>query len=292
MPTVTTRRVVSAAWAPALATLGLGLVACGVEVGSGQVTAVPDPGQVVLASYEDLEGESYTMAATATIDGIDFLAATHQVAGDAARTSQHLYLSALLPLPPAERGGRPALPEVPPVLAELESLLTDLHTESILVDEVLYLQATGGRFDSLADQFGPDAWFTLDLAAHGDAADVHGQLGTFDLASQTELLLNDLTDVEETSDGVYTGTLAADSDALRSLLTGVPGAAAALDQAEVVITVDDQGLLQRLEITTDLEGATLRLVNEVTEVGADHVITAPESDNLHPLEELLRAVGR
>lgn len=285
MPVVTARGLASAAAIPVLA---LGLAACGAGSGSGSTEDELSPEQVLLASYEGLEGESYRMETTMTLNDLDFMDATSTVEGGAAHLSQDIYLSAIMQVMGEGFAGDPDM-------AGMESMFTDVHTEMVLVDDVIYLQLSGGIF-AMSEEFDADAWFTIDLAEVGDLGAIYEQIGGFDLAAQTELLLNDLTEVEETGDGVYTGTLSGDSELVESML-GPAGAAgdaagqAVLDAAEVVVTVDDAGLLKSIEMTIpDVEGLTMHMVSEVVEVGGVYGIEAPDSDNIRSAEELFGAM--
>lgn len=288
MTVVTPRRLAAVAAVPALA---LGLAACSSdstaesnEDGSSQLS----PEQVVLSSYEDLASQSYQMEMTVTVNGVTFLEATNQVEGEASRSSQDLYLSALMEASGEDLSADPEMAEM------MESMFTDVHTETILVDGVVYIQLSGGMMDT-SEEFGEDAWFTTDLADSAVLDQVYQQVGGFDLASQTETLLNQLTDVQETGDGVYTGTLNADSEIAQAML-GVttasdPTSQQMLDGIEVTITVDDAGLLKQMEMTfPEVEGMTMHMVSEVVEVGGSYDITAPDSDNLYSIEELTGAM--
>jgi hypothetical protein len=283
MPVITARGLASAVAIPLLA---LALAACGSGSGPGPTEDELSNEQVVLASYERLEGESYQMETTMTINGLDVMSAISTVEGEAGHLSQDLYLSAFLQVIGEGFAGDPDM-------AGMESMFTDVHTDMIMVDGVVYMQLSGGMFD-LSEQFGADAWFTIDLAEVSDLDAIYEQIGGFDLAAQTELLLNDVTEVEETGDGVYTGTLSEDSELVQSMLG--PAAAAGpgpsvLDAAEVVVTVDSAGLLKTMELTVaDVEGLTLRMFSEVIEVGGAYSIGAPDSDNIHSFEELIGAM--
>jgi len=285
---VTPRRLAAAVAIPALA---FGLTACGAGSESSEDTPTPpselSPEQVILSSYEGLAGESYRMEMTMTVNGIDFLSGTSLVEGEASQVSQDMYMSALL-----EASGED-FSEDPEAAEMLESLFTDIHSEMIVIDDVVYVQFTGGMLDT-SEAFGEDAWFTTDLSEFGDLEQIYEQFGSFDLASQTERLLTEITDVQESGDGVYTGTLSGESEMLSAVLgaAGDPPAEALIDGAEVSVTVDDQGLLSKVEITfPELEGMTMHLVSEVVEIGGSYGITAPESDNLYPFEELINAAG-
>lgn len=287
MTVVTPRRLAAAVAIPALA---FGLTACGAGSESSEDTTPPSelsPEQVILSSYEGLAGESYRMEMTMTVNGIDFLSGTSLVEGEASQVSQDMYMSALL-----EASGED-FSEDPEAAEMLESLFTDIHSEMIVIDDVVYVQFTGGMLDT-SEAFGEDAWFTTDLSEFGDLEQIYEQFGSFDLASQTERLLTEITDVQESGDGVYTGTLSGESEMLSAVLgaAGDPTAEALIDGAEVSVTVDDQGLLSKVEITfPELEGMTMHLVSEVVEIGGSYGITAPESDNLYPFEELINAAG-
>ena len=288
MTVVTPRRLAAAVAIPALA---FGLTACGAGSESSEDTPTPpselSPEQVILSSYEGLAGESYRMEMTMTVNGIDFLSGTSLVEGEASQVSQDMYMSALL-----EASGED-FSEDPEAAEMLESLFTDIHSEMIVIDDVVYVQFIGGMLDT-SEAFGEDAWFTTDLSEFGDLEQIYEQFGSFDLASQTERLLTEITDVQESGDGVYTGTLSGESEMLSAVLgaAGDPTAEALIDGAEVSVTVDDQGLLSKVEITfPELEGMTMHLVSEVVEIGGSYGITAPESDNLYPFEELINAAG-
>ncbi|WP_035698655.1 hypothetical protein, partial [Glycomyces tenuis] len=210
MSTATTRRLVGAAAIPALA---FGLFACSSDDGSGSDGSGGDDGaaqlgphEMVLASYEGLEGESYTMESSMTVNDLDLMNMTSVVDGEASQASQDLYMSAIIEAMGDDYSDDPEMAEM------MESMFADTHTEAILVDDMIYMQFTGGMFDVMAEDFGEDAWFTLDLTEDSQMSDIYQQFGSFDLAEQTEMMLNDLADVEETSDGVYTGTLSPDSE--------------------------------------------------------------------------------
>jgi hypothetical protein len=290
MSTSTTRRLIGAAAVPALA---LGLFACSSEGGSDPDGSGSDGAaqlgahDAVLASYDRLDSESYTMEATMTVNGFELMDMTNIVDGESSQSSQDLYMSAIVDAMGDDYSDDPEAAEM------MESMAADMHTEAILVDDVVYMQLTGGMFDVLAEDFGEDAWFTLDLTEDERMSDIYAQFGSFDLAEQTESMLGDLSDVEETGDGVYTGTLNPDSTALQSLLGATGGSAngaQALDEIEVAVTLDDAGLLHTLEMTLpEIQGMTMQLVSEVTEIGGDYSIAAPETDNLHTFDEFAEA---
>lgn len=277
-----------------LAALALGLAACGNGSESGSDSDLDDlaalsPAAALMASYDNLSGQSYTMETTMTINGLDFMESTNLVEGEATHSSQTLYMSALL-----EAAGED--PEADPELAAMmELMFSDVQTETIMIDGAVYLQMSGGMFAAMSAQFGEDAWFTVDLTESADLNEIYSQIGGVDLASQTDTLLNDLTDVEETSDGVYTGTLRGDSELMESLLdaTGPAGTApdVTVDAIEVTITVDGDGLLQSMEMVfPEIEGATMHLTSEVVEVGGSYDITAPDSENVYPFEDFVNAM--
>ncbi len=287
MSTVMTRRLVGVAAIPALA---LGFAACSSDASDGptaddaggDASAQLGAHDMVLASYRGLDGGSYTMESTMTVNDIDFMDMTSVVDGKASHATQDLYMSAII-----EAMGEDYSDE-PEMAAMMEAMFADMHTEAILVDDMIYMQFTGGMFDAMAEDFGEDAWFTLDLAADSQMSDIYEQFGSFDLSEQTETMLNDLTDVEETGDGVYTGTLSPDSESMGALLDATGGAAngvEVVEETQITITVDDDGLLKTMEMTLpETEGMIMHMVSEVTEIGGDYTITAPESDNLHSFD--------
>lgn len=295
MPYPTPRRLAGAAAVP---TLALALVACGAESGdtSGDPPGELSPEQVVLASYDELEGESYQMRSELTVDGVDFMEMVQEVEGESLRATQDMYMSAMLELMVDE------IPQDDPKAAEaMEAMFSDMHTEMVVVDDVAYLQFSGGVFDSLAEEFGADAWFSAEFAefaeltGSGDLAGVYEQLGSLDLAAQTELLLTELTDVRETGDGVYTGTLAPDSEVMRQLMGtaavgGDPAMAEVMEAAEVAIALDGDGVMQQMEISfPEIEGMAMTMISEVVEIGGDYDIAVPDSDNMHSFEEFINS---
>ncbi|GAB3659628.1 hypothetical protein [Glycomyces tarimensis] len=288
MSTATTRRLVGASAIPALA---LGLAACtsgssesGSESGD-DAAAQPSPQQLVLASYEGLNEDSYKMESTMTVNDLEFMTMTNSVEGEAMRATQDMQMSVILEATGDDYSSDPEMAEM------MEQMFSDTRTESILVDDVLYMQLSGGMFASITEEFGEDAWFTIDLAEDGRVSDVYEQFGSFDLASQTETLLTELSDVEETADGVYTGTLSADSEAMQSMLGATGGASSAVDGTEVTITVDDEGLLETMEMAfPETDGMTMNLVSEIVEVGGEYGIAAPDSDNIHSFDDFAGAM--
>lgn len=281
----TTRRL---AGATALAALGLSLAACGADSSSGQDDTELSPDQVVLASYEDLRGQSYTMESIITINGVPFVESTSEVNSDGSRTSQDMRLSALLDLVGDEMAQDPALADM------MALMFSDVHTESILVDGVLYMQMSGGVYAAIDAQYGPDAWFTIDIAEQADLEEALDKVGGFDLAAQTETLLNSLTDVRETSPGVYTATLRPDTGPMESIMDsmGTVGATAAVESIEMTITLDDSGLLRSMEMNIpELEGATMQIVSTVADIGGQYDVAPPTSTNLHPFESLVGIMG-
>lgn len=286
MPILTTRRAGGTA---AIGAIALALAACSDSDG-GQVeegadgTAQQGAQAAVLASYESLDGESYQMDSHMTIDGLDFMDMTMQVEGDSSRATQDIYMSAIMEAMGEDFSGDPEMEEM------MESMFADAHSEAIIVDDVLYMQFSGGGiYEALTEEFGEGAWFTLDLADDSEIGQIYQQVGSFDLREQTEMMLNELTDVEEVEDGVYTGTLEADSEAMRTLMNstgGTANGAQLVDDTEVTITVDDDGLLETVEMTLpEIEGMTIHSVSEVVEIGAAYDIGAPESDNIHSFDE-------
>lgn len=292
MPFPTLRHFAGAVAVPAFA---LVLVACSSDSGdvpAGDVPAELSPEQAVLASYEGLEGESYQLRSEMTINGVDFMEMVQEVEGEAMQVSQDMFMSAMLDVM-----GDEVPQDDPEMAAMMEAMFSDMHTETIVVDDTFYLRLSGGMFESMAEQYGEDAWFTADLAELSDTgglAGVYEEFGGFDLASQTEALLTELTDVQETGDGVYTGTLTGDSEVMQQMMgatAGEPELQEIVEVAEVSITLDGGGLLERMEISfPEIEGMAMTMISEVVEIGGDYGIAAPDSDNVHSFEEFANAM--
>ncbi|MFG3341519.1 hypothetical protein [Glycomyces sp. NPDC048151] len=286
MSSRTATRLIGALAVPALA---LGLSACGAEeepssegtTAEEGAAAALSPGEALLASVENLNADSYKMEASMTIDGAEFMAMTGAYEGENSQASADIFMSAMM-----EASGE----EVPP---EMEAMFGDMHTETVVVDNTMYMQMTGGMFDAMAEQYGEDAWFTMDLTSDDAMAEAYAQYGGMDLAQQTEMILTELTDVEETGDGVYTGTLSGDSEAM-SALSGTTGAdaAAMVDGTEVTVTLDEAGLLKTMTMSMpEIEGMTMEMTSEIVEVGGSYDIKAPESTNLHDFADFSSAMG-
>ncbi|WP_030161407.1 hypothetical protein [Glycomyces sp. NRRL B-16210] len=290
MTSRTARRLIGALAVPAF---GLGMAACTSDEPADETTggdnggvAQLSPEAAVKASFEGLDGDSYRMDSVMTINGLDFMVMTSAVEGDSAQSSQDIYMSAILEASGEDLGSDPAVAEM------MEALFADMHTETVVVGDTAYLQITGGMYDAAGETYGEDAWFTLDLAGEGDIAGMYQQFGGMDLASQTELMLSELTDVEETGDGVYTGTLKGDSAALQTFSDAAVGTGAdAIGEIAVTVALDDDGLLKSLAMTLpETDGMTIDMNSEVVEVGGSYGITAPDSTNLHPFEDLIAAM--
>src|SRR5690625_2135346 len=112
---------------------------------------------MVLASYQGLDGDSYTMESTMTVNDVDFMDMTNIVDGDTSHSTQDLYMSAIIEAMGEDYSDDPEMATM------METMFADMHTEAILVDGMIYMQFTGGMFDAMAEDFGEDAWFTLDL---------------------------------------------------------------------------------------------------------------------------------
>jgi hypothetical protein len=114
-----------------------------------------------------------------------------------------------------------------------------------------------------------------------------------DLGQQTEQILTELENVEETGDNTFTGTLSADSESM-SALSDASGtdAAAMVEGTEITVTLDDDGLLKTMTMTLpETEGMAMVLTSEIVEIGGTYDIAAPESTNLHPFEDLMAGAG-
>ncbi|WP_205325739.1 hypothetical protein [Glycomyces sp. YM15] len=292
MSSRTATRLIGALAVPAL---GLGLAACGAEEPSEEATTAAEegaaaalsPADAVLASVENLNASSYKMESTMTIDGVDFMAMTGMYEGENSQASADIFMGAMM-----EASGETMTAEEEAMMA---GLLGDMHTETVVVDKVMYMQMSGGMFDALSESFGEDAWFTMDLTSDEQMAQVYAQYGGMDLAQQTELMLSELENVEETGDNTFTGTLSADSEAMSALSGSAMGgadAAAAIDGTEVTVTLDDAGLLKSMSMTMpEMEGMVMEMNSEIVEIGGTYDIKAPESTNLHDFEELAAGLG-
>jgi hypothetical protein len=268
----------------AVAAVGHGLAACGDGSndtagggsGDGENAAALTPQEAVAAAFQGLSDDSYKMESTMTLNGADFVAMTTVVDGDNAQSSGDVLMSAM-----AEASGE----EIDPSMA---ALFGDMHTETIVIGETAYIQISGGMFDGLTEEYGEDVWFTTDIT-EGEMGDVYSQFGGMDLASQTEMMLSSLENVEETGDNTYTGTLAADSEALAAFTEGATAAdTAALESIEVTVALDDDGLLKSMTMTLpETDGMTMEMTSEVVEIGGSYDIAAPASDNLVPFEEFM-----
>ncbi|RRS00684.1 hypothetical protein [Glycomyces terrestris] len=268
--------------AVAAAAFGLGLAACGDGTndtaggaGDNEVAALT-PQEAVAAAFQGLSDDSYKMESTMTLNGTEFVAMTTTVDGENAQASGDVFMSAM-----AEASGE----ELDPSMA---GLFADMHMETVVIGDTAYLQITGGMFDGMADEYGADAWFTVDIT-EGDMGEVYSQLGGMDLASQTETMLASLENVEETGPNTYTGTLAADSEALAAFTEGMAAEdTAALESIEVTVVLDDEGLLKSTAMTLpETDGMTMEMTSEVVEIGGSYDIAAPDSDNLVPFEEFM-----
>lgn len=292
MSSRTATRLIGAFAIPAL---GLGLAACGSDEnpsegsngGNEGAVAALSPQEAVLASVEGLDDSSYKMESTMTIDGTEFMDMTGSYEGDSSQAGADIFMSAMM-----EASGETMTAEEE---AMMGGMLEDMHTETVVVDQVMYMQLTGGMFDAMAESFGEDAWFTVDLTSDEAIAEAYAQYGGMDLAQQTELVLTELTDVEETGEGVYTGTLSADSEAMSALSgSGLAGseASAMVEGTEVTVTLDDDGLLKTMTMAMpEIEGMTMEMTSEIVEIGGSYDIKAPESTNLHDFEEFTSALG-
>ncbi|PRY58443.1 hypothetical protein [Glycomyces artemisiae] len=273
----------------AVAAFGLGLAACGdgsndtAGGGSGdtadnEAAAALSPQEAVLAAVTGLDDDSYVMESSMTVSGSEFVTMTTTVDGENAKSVGDISMSAM-----AEAAGE----EIDPSMA---SLFGDMHSESIIVGDTAYMQFSGGMFDGMAEQYGEDAWFTLDMT-EGDMAEVYGQFGGLDLKAQTETMLSSLENVEETGDNTFTGTLSADSEALAPFVEDIPDAdATALEGTEVTVTLDDNGLLKSMTMALpEMDGIVMEMTSEITEIGGSYDIAAPDTDNLVPFEEFMRS---
>lgn len=285
MTSRTATRLIGALAVPAL---GFGLVACSSEEPAKETTGGNDdnqaatqlsPQEAVAAAYQGLDEDSYKMNSSVTVDGLDFMVMTTEVEGENARAVMDMSMSAIL-----EASGE----EIDPSMA---ALFGDMHTETILVDGTAYFQFSGGMFDAMTEEYGADAWFTMDMNA-SDLAEIYEQIGSVDLASQTELMLKSLENVEKTGDNTFTGTLSADSEAMKQFSEASGGTAAAMEDIQVTVTLDENGLLESMAMALpETEGMTMEMTSTVVETGGDYDIAAPASDNLHDFDSFLGGSG-
>ena len=277
MPTRTARRLSGVLAAPAL---GLALVACGIE---DQAASQTSAHEVVLASVEGLDDTSYKIESTMTLNGLDYITSAGTFDGENAQVTYDLDSVALA-----------AAEDLTPEEIEMaNAMFEDIHTETIVVDKVVYMQMSGDIFDAMAEEFGEDAWFAKDLTEEETLSDVASEYGGMALTEQTDLILADLVNVQETGDGAYTGLLTAQSEAM-STLSGYFGddISARADGTQVAMTLDDDGLLKTMAVTLpEFEGLTMAITSEIVEVGGDYVIEAPATDNLHDFEEFSTGAG-
>jgi hypothetical protein len=297
MSSRTATRLIGAFAVPAIA---LGLSACGSDEKPAASTggdeegaaAALSPQDAILASVENLNAESYKMESSMTVDGTEFMAMTGMYGGDNSQAGADIFMSAML-----EASGEELTAEDQELMGDM---FGDMHTETIVVDKVMYMQLSGGMYDGMADAYGEDAWFTMDLASDDAMAQAFSEYGGMDLGEQTELVLTELTDVEETGDGVYTGTLNADSEALSALAGSGLGmgsdagseATGMIEGTEVTVTLDGDGLLKSMTMTMpEVEGMAMEMTSEIVEIGGSYDIKAPESTNLHDFDEFLSGMG-
>lgn len=292
MSSRTTTRLLGALAVPALA---LGMSACGADEPTGDAdnadggnegaVAALSPQEAVLASVEGLNGSSYKMESVMTVNGLDFMTMTGEYDGENSHASADILMSAMM-----EASGESMTAEEQ---AMMEGMLGDMHTETIVVDQMLYMQMTGGMFDAMASEYGEDAWFTMDLTSDAALSEVYSQYGGMDLGQQTELILSELQNVEETGANTFTGTLDADSAAMSSLAGASGGDATALvEGTEITVTLDDDGLLKTMTMTMpEIEGMAMEMTSDIVEIGGSYDIAAPESTNLHDFEEFMAGMG-
>ncbi|MCC3764297.1 hypothetical protein K3N28_14625 [Glycomyces sp. TRM65418] len=291
MSSRTATRLLGALAVPAL---GFGLAACGSDepanesndtAGDQEAVAALSPQEAVLASVEGLNASSYKMESSMTVNGLDFMTMTGEYDGESSHASADILMSAML-----DASGEEMTAEE---RAMMESMFGDMHSETIVVDQTLYMQMTGGMFDAMAESYGEDAWFTMDLTSDAALSEVYSQYGGMDLGQQTELILSELENVEETADNTFTGTLSADSEAMSSLADASGSDAAAMvEGTEVTVVLDDEGLLKTMTMTMpEVDGMAMEMTSEIVEIGGSYDIAAPESTNLHDFEELMAGMG-
>ena len=293
MSSRTATRLLGALAVPAL---GLGLVACGSDEPANETTggneeeavAALSPQEAVLASVAGLDDSSYKMESNMTVNGLDFMVMTGEYDGDASHASADILMSAMM-----EASGEDMSSLTPEEQAMMEGMFADMHTETIVVDQVMYMQLSGGMFDTMAESFGEDAWFTADLTSEEAIAEVYAQFGSMDLGEQTEMILSELENVEKTGDNTFTGTLSADSESMSALADASGGDTAAMvDGTQVTVALDDAGLLKSMTMEMpETEGMTMVMNSEIVEIGGSYDIAAPESDNLHDFADFAAGLG-
>jgi hypothetical protein len=274
----------------AVSTLALGLTACGggEEDGDEQGAAAADlsPQEAVAASVENLGEASYKMESSMTLNGFDFITFTETFEDGLHQSSSDMLWS--------------IIPEATGLTEEeaafMGDFFTDSHTETITTEDTVYFQFTDENLDAIIAEYGEDAWFTVDLADGSEFSEVYAQSGAVDLSEQTDQIVSALTDVEETAEGVYTGTLDPESEVMQQLMGATAGAGAeagaTTEGTEATVTLDENGLLKKMEIVLpETDGMAMTLVSEVTETGVDYDITAPASTNLHDYEEYRAGIG-
>jgi hypothetical protein len=264
----------------------LGLAACG-GGGSGddrEDAAVElTPQEAVAASVADLGEGSYKMESNVTLNGFDFITFT-EIHEDGRKQTWNDMLWSVIP----EATGL-----TDEEAAYMGDFFTDSHTEAVMTEDTVYFQFANEHLDEIVAEYGEDAWFTVDLTAGTEFGETYAQSGAVDLNEQTDQVITSLTGVEETAPNVYTGTLDADSAIMQDLVGATAGAEAAVtDGSEVTVTLDENGLLQKMEmVLPETDGMAMTLISEVTETGADYDIKAPESTNLHDFNEFTSAMG-
>jgi len=290
MTFLNSRRALAALAIPAL---GLGLAACGSDEPDGANGGSADNDAVsplsaqeaVLASIEDLDDSSYKMESTVAMNGLEYMAMTGTYDGENSQASADIFMSTLMELSGEELTAEEQ--------EAMEAMFGDMHTETVVIGDVLFMQMSGGMFDAMAETYGDDAWFTMELTEDEAIGDIYAQYGGMDLAEQTEMILGDLDDVEETSAGVYTGTLSADSESMAAFTEAAGSEGSELvDGTEVTVTLDGDGLLKSM--TMDLpeyQGMAMSMSSEIVEIGGDYDIAAPTTDNLHDFEEFVSALS-
>lgn len=285
MPTLIFRRLCGMAAVPVLM---LGLSACTIHSQADPdevAVSLPGAHEAVIAAYDGLADEPFTIKTSLEVNELDFIDQSTMVDGDSRRTTQDTYMSVIHEISGSDYSDDPEMAEL------MKSQFADLQMEAIVVDEIAYMYHANDGYDSLAEEFGEDAWFSVDVTAETELGEIYGLFNTFDSADLAGQIIGDLADVELVGDGAYTGRLHNDTEALRSLLEVADASTAndlsRVDEIEVNVALDDGDELESIELTLpETVGMTTTFVSEVVESGGEYEITAPATDNLYPIEEL------
>ncbi|MFC4334880.1 hypothetical protein [Salininema proteolyticum] len=272
-------------------TLALGLTACNDDKSDGSVDegadTAGDTATGVEAALESLDAAPYGATMSMDLGGLQYLEGLLEFDDDENGHLETLtYSSVLKELAPEAFEGQT---DDEKAKVMVDTLMTDMVAKTTTVGGEAYHQMKGGMGAILKPKLGEDFWVHMP-ADQVDAGMERLAYQPVDIDVNAEMILGNITDVEETEAKTFEGSLETGAVDLVKLFGLYGPQTVGEESIPVTVTMDDEGRFSGLSFSAtavydDLGEYPVEYAIDIAEWDGDYSPTAPEG-NIIEVEEL------